>query len=164
MNRFEEQLLERSRLDQELLEKSMSSLTSSLLQKNSEKSDDDSLYGCYCTEIERICRYYKVPSQDRNTTLPEKEDQLLDVLLRPSGMMRRWIALDGKWFGDGDGAILAFFRNNGKLCCKIIAYFGSEFLCVTAAVMQKLFNKFISDCSGKHMLGGEKFVMKIFGN
>ncbi len=114
MSQFEEQLLERSRLDQELLEKSMSSLTSSLLQKNSQRSDDDPLYGSYRTEIDRICHYYKVPSQDRNTPLPEKEDQLLDVLLRPSGMMRRWIALDGNWFRDGDGALLAFFRKSGK--------------------------------------------------
>ena len=114
MGQFEEQLLERSRLDQELLEASMSRLTSSLLQKRGSGAENDSADELFRIAVEQICRYYKVPLPDKNAVLPEKEEQLLDVLLRPSGLMRRWIALDGNWYKDGDGALLAFFRDSGK--------------------------------------------------
>ncbi len=114
MGQFEEQLLERSRLDQELLEKSMGRLTSSLLQEGRQSAEGDSANELYRIAIEQICRYYKAALPDRNAAFPEEEDQLLDVLLRPSGLMRRWAALDGNWYQDGEGAMLTFFRDSGK--------------------------------------------------
>jgi len=58
--------------------------------------------------VEEICRYYRVPFLENEKEEPEGEehDQTLERLLRPSGVMRRRVYLDGEWWKNASGAFL----------------------------------------------------------
>ncbi len=55
--------------------------------------------------VQEILDFYRVPMQE----LPDKLrglNDILEFLLRPSGIMRRTVQLEGSWYRDGYGALL----------------------------------------------------------
>jgi NHLM bacteriocin system ABC transporter ATP-binding protein len=58
--------------------------------------------------VEEICRFYKIPFPvDEKAPDDEEREQTLERLLRPSGVMRRRVYLDGEWWKNATGAFLA---------------------------------------------------------
>ena len=55
--------------------------------------------------VQEILDYYRVPQQELPGGVKELND-ILEYLLRPSGIMRRTVELDGAWYRDGLGALL----------------------------------------------------------
>ena len=61
-------------------------------------------------QIERIAAYFGLdvpPCQPSGEALPE----LIDLVLHPTGIMKRSILLDGPWWKDGDAPILVRRKN-----------------------------------------------------
>ncbi len=55
--------------------------------------------------VQQILNYYRVPSQELPGSVKGLND-ILEYLLRPSGIMRRTVELSGSWYRDGQGALL----------------------------------------------------------
>lgn len=55
--------------------------------------------------VQQILDYYRVPTQELPPKLTGLND-ILEFLLRPSGIMRRTVELTGGWYKDGLGALL----------------------------------------------------------
>ena len=106
MSWFDEQIKTRIKNDQEGLEASFIQLSSVVMGKavlnTSLKSEREKAKNA----IEDILSFYHVPKAEVPTSMTEVED-ILEFLLRPSGVMRRKVTLTGDWYTNGIGALLA---------------------------------------------------------
>lgn len=62
--------------------------------------------------VEEILKYYHVPSTELPINLKDI-NEILEFLLRPSGIMRRTVTLDGEWYKDAMGPFL-FLSEEGE--------------------------------------------------
>ena len=106
MSWFDEQIKTRIKNDQEGLEASFIQLSSVVMGKavlnTSLKSEREKAKNA----IEDILSFYHVPKVEVPASMSEVED-ILEFLLRPSGVMRRKVTLNGDWYTNGIGALLA---------------------------------------------------------
>ena len=106
MSWFDEQIKTRIKNDQEGLESSFIQLSSVVMGKavlnTSLKSEREKAKNA----IEDILSFYHVPKTEVPASMTEVED-ILEFLLRPSGVMRRKVTLSGDWYTNGIGALLA---------------------------------------------------------
>ena len=106
MSWFDEQIKTRIKNDQEGLESSFIQLSSVVMGKavlnTSLKSEREKAKNA----IEDILSFYHVPKAEIPASMTEVED-ILEFLLRPSGVMRRKVTLTGDWYTNGIGALLA---------------------------------------------------------
>ena len=106
MSWFDEQIKTRIKNDQEGLESSFIQLSSVVMGKavlnTSLKSEREKAKNA----IEDILSFYHVPKAEVPASMTEVED-ILEFLLRPSGVMRRKVTLSGDWYTNGIGALLA---------------------------------------------------------
>ena len=106
MSWFDEQIKTRIKNDQEGLEASFIQLSSVVMGKavlnTSLKSEREKAKNA----IEDILSFYHVPKVEVPASMTEVED-ILEFLLRPSGVMRRKVTLSGDWYTNGIGALLA---------------------------------------------------------
>lgn len=106
MSWFDEQIKTRIKNDQEGLEASFIQLSSVVMGKavlnTSLKSEREKAKNA----IEDILSFYHVPKVEVPASMTEVED-ILEFLLRPSGVMRRKVTLNGDWYTNGIGALLA---------------------------------------------------------
>ena len=106
MSWFDEQIKTRIKNDQEGLEASFIQLSSVVMGKavlnTSLKSEREKAKNA----IEDILSFYHVPKTEVPASMTEVED-ILEFLLRPSGVMRRKVTLSGDWYTNGIGALLA---------------------------------------------------------
>lgn len=105
MSWFDEQIKTRIRNDQESLENSFAHLSSVVMGKSvlnaALKSERDKAQNA----IEEILRFYHVPKSELPASITEVDD-ILEYLLRPSGVMRRKVELTDDWYKNGIGALL----------------------------------------------------------
>lgn len=101
--------------------------------------------------VDEILRFYHVAPQELPDNLRDMND-VLEYLLRPSGIMRRTVTLSGSWYNDGIGAMLCTLEDGSvaalipkglsgyefydptlgkrvKVNAKNAARFGSEAIC-----------------------------------
>ena len=113
MNPFTEQLLQRLRQDDKDMSEALIDVADSL-QGHQRFHDQAASIEEVRREIETICRHYHVSfPQD----IPETQDvnEMIDYIVRPSGIMRRRVQLQDKWWKNGDGALLAVRKDNGRI-------------------------------------------------
>ena len=111
MNWFENQIEERRRADDQLLEDSLINISGVVLgNRNAEKISDERIITK--TAIDEILKYYHYKPVEMSDTVKSSEQQL-DYCLAPYGLMRRNIELSEKWYKDAYGPILAFTREDG---------------------------------------------------
>ena len=113
MDTFTEQLLERLRQDEREMSEALLDAADSLngRQRFHEQAASPEEVR---REIESICRYYRVQFPE---DVPETQDvnELIDYIIRPSGIMRRRVALTDQWWKNGDGALLAVRKDSGRI-------------------------------------------------
>ncbi|MBQ7562813.1 MAG: NHLP bacteriocin export ABC transporter permease/ATPase subunit [Lachnospiraceae bacterium] len=112
MGWFGEQIEERKQADNEILEDSFFRIAGAIMGRN--------LTAAYANEkgrtigaVDEILKYYNVKSRevpDRFQTI----DEVLEYLLRPSGIMVREVELSECWHKDAAGAMLTTFREGGS--------------------------------------------------
>lgn len=102
---FDEQIKYRIENDQESFEKVFIDLSSVVVGKKAVSAEFDSDRMKTKTAIEEILKYYKVKPVELPEEIEGKDDQL-EYLLRPTGIMRRMVRLQGKWWRDAIGPML----------------------------------------------------------
>ena len=114
MGIFEEQLLERLKRDDAELSHSIDDVIDSLRGKSRYHADGTSMENLR-HELELICQFYKVdiPSEFHDT---KDVNEFIDYMTHPSGIMHRRVMLEGNWWKDCDGALLAVTKDKGEFC------------------------------------------------
>lgn len=114
MSWFDEQIKTRIRNDQESLENSFVHLSSVVMGKSvlnaAMKSEREKVQNA----IGDILRFYHVPAVEVPASMTDVEE-ILEFLLRPSGVMRRKVTLSGDWYRSGIGALLAQNANGDMI-------------------------------------------------
>lgn len=114
MGIFEEQLRERLKRDDAELSHSIDDVIDSLRGKSRYHADGTSMENLR-HELELICQFYKVdiPSKFHDT---KDVNEFIDYMTHPSGIMHRRVMLEGNWWKDCDGALLAVTKDKGEFC------------------------------------------------
>ena len=106
MSWFDEQIKTRMHNDQDSFENAFVHLSSVVMGKGvlaaALKGERERAQNA----IEEILRFYHVRKAELPASVTEVED-ILEHLMRPSGIMRRSVALTGDWYRDGVGPLLA---------------------------------------------------------
>ena len=114
MSWFDEQIKTRIRNDQDSLENSFVHLSSVVMGKSvlnaAMKSEREKVQNA----IGDILRFYHVPAVEVPASMTDVEE-ILEFLLRPSGVMRRKVTLSGDWYRSGIGALLAQNANGDMI-------------------------------------------------
>ena len=109
MGWFEEQIKERRASEQRELEDSFEKIASVVLGRiTADRLNDKRLVTQ--NVIEEILKYYGFKSVEYPGNMETGEEQL-DYALRHYGMMRRNVNLEGKWYKDAFGALIAFTKD-----------------------------------------------------
>ena len=114
MGIFEEHLRERLKRDDAELSHSIDDVIDSLRGKSRYHVDGTSMENLR-HELELICQFYKVeiPSEFHDT---KDVNEFIDYMTHPSGIMHRRVMLEGNWWKDCDGALLAVTKDKGEFC------------------------------------------------
>ena len=114
MGIFEEQLRERLKREDAELSHSIDDVIDSLRGKSRYHADGTSMENLR-HELELICQFYKVdiPSEFHDT---KDVNEFIDYMTHPSGIMHRRVMLEGNWWKDCDGALLAVTKDKGEFC------------------------------------------------
>ena len=122
MGWFEDQIKERRRADERVLEDSFERVAGVVLgSRMARKMSDDRLVAR--NAIEDILKYFHVKYDD----IPDSEKgplDTLDDLMRPYGIMRRDVMLEEHWYRDAYGIILAFTKEGNVPCALKPDFFG----------------------------------------
>jgi len=102
---FDEQIKCRIENDQESFENVFADLSSIVLGKSVTSAALDSDRIKTKTAIEEILKYFKMKPIELPEDIEDRNDQL-EYLLRPTGIMRRMVKLQGKWWHDAAGPML----------------------------------------------------------
>ena len=112
MGWFEKQIKQRSDLDQKLFEESFFHAASVVLgERTATKISDEHIITRQA--IDDILKYYHFQPIEIPNSIKNHEEQL-DYCLRPHGLMKRQIRLEGSWWKDAYGAILAYQKDSGE--------------------------------------------------
>lgn len=105
MGWFNEQIKERINNDDNIMSNAFAEMSGVIMGKKLVDTDfyDDAKNAK--DAIEEILKYYRVPMQELPVSIKEVDD-VLEFLLRPSGIMYRTVELDDTWYKDGMGALL----------------------------------------------------------
>ena len=126
MGWFDEQIKTRINNDRENFENSFINLSSvvmgrsvlaAAMQNDRQKAQN---------AIEEILKFYHVKKTELPETITELED-ILEYLLRPSGIMRRSVSLTGDWYKDGIGALLGHTVDGEVIALIPDAFSGHQF-------------------------------------
>jgi NHLM bacteriocin system ABC transporter ATP-binding protein len=102
---FDEQIKKRIRYDREGFQNSFAELSSivsgNVVLQDAPGSDRNVIR----TAIEEILKYYQIKPVELPEEIEELDDQL-EYLLQPTGMMRRVVRLEGRWWSNAYGPML----------------------------------------------------------
>ena len=126
MGWFDEQIRERMRRDQEVMEDSFVRLAGSVLgSQAAEKLQDERLVTKEA--LDEILRYYHMKPVQIPDEIRGFEDQL-DYVLRPLGLMTRNVALREDWYRHAYGPMLGILRENNMPVALLPGkFFGYEY-------------------------------------
>lgn len=111
MGWFDEQIRERIAHDEEAFSSAFDSLAGVVMGDEIVR-DLNNARVLAKNAIDEIMRYYRVPLQELPEDIVDINDQL-EYLLRPSGIMRRVVRLEGAWYKDATGAMLGTRKDTG---------------------------------------------------
>ena len=117
MGWFEEQILAREKADQAVFEDSFRQMAGAVMGRRiAEAFNDDRQIAA--DAVGEILRYYHIRQQEVPETIRDI-NEVLEYLLRPSGIMRRHVVLSGKWYRDCMGAMLGIRKDDGSVVALI---------------------------------------------
>ena len=111
MGWFDKQVRQRKQSDQGVFEESIFRMASVVLGRSGAQVTEDGRLVSKAV-IDEILKYYGFKPADIPDSVKDVEEQL-EYCLRPHGIMRRNIRLEGNWYRDAFGPILAFRREDG---------------------------------------------------
>ncbi len=112
MGWFDEQIRDRKQYDDDAFAEAFANMASAVMGKRISAAVNDDRRAAK-DAIDDILKYYHIKSRDIPGSISDVNEQL-EYLLRPYGIMRRTVQLEGSWYRDAIGAMLGFFRESGK--------------------------------------------------
>ncbi len=117
MGWFDEQIRSREQADQAVFEDSFRQMAGAVMGRRiAESLNDDRQIAA--SAIGEILRYYHVKPREVPDTIKDM-NEVLEYLLRPSGVMRRRVLLEKGWYRDCTGAMLGTRTDDGSVAALI---------------------------------------------
>ena len=111
MGWFDEQILQRKRSDQEIMEESLFHIASSILgRQQAGHLHDERIITKHA--LEELLKYYHLKAPEIPEEMTELEEQL-EFCMQPHGLMWRKVDLEDGWYRDSMGPLLAFRKEDG---------------------------------------------------
>ncbi len=111
MGWFDEQIRQRIQHDDDSFADAFASMAGIVMgEKISRALNDDRIKAK--NAIEEILKYYHIKPLELPDGIRDMNDQL-EYLMRPSGIMRRTVILEGAWYKDSIGALLGIRKDDG---------------------------------------------------
>ncbi|QOX63010.1 NHLP bacteriocin export ABC transporter permease/ATPase subunit [Anoxybacterium hadale] len=111
MGWFDEQIKQRIQADEDAFSEAFSSMAGAVMGRSMERllSDDRQKTK---NAMDEILKFYRIKSVELPDELTDINEQL-EYLLRPSGVMRRMVHLEGAWYRNAVGAFLGTLKAGG---------------------------------------------------
>lgn len=113
MGWFDEQIRQRKQNDDDVFADSFVNMAAAVMGSKVSASLNDSR-ATTKNAIDEILKYYHVKSREIPNGIKDKNEQL-EFLLRPYGIMRRTVKLDGAWYKDAVGAMIGVLKEDGSV-------------------------------------------------
>lgn len=113
MGWFDEQIRQRKKNDDEVLSEAFARMAAAVLGKQF-VAGEASAQATARDEMGRILQFYHVKPREIPASIRDGEEQL-EFLLRPYGIMRRRVKLEGAWDRDAAGAMLGTWKDTGTV-------------------------------------------------
>ena len=117
MGWFDEQIKQRRNADNAVFEDSFLNMAGAVMGRRMSEALNDERQKA-ADAIGEILKYYHVKPQEVPESITDMND-VLEYLLRPSGIMRRDVNLEKGWYHDAIGAMLGTRTDNGRLVALI---------------------------------------------
>ena len=117
MGWFDEQIRNRKKADQAVFEESFQQMADAVMGRRMSRALDNDRE-VTADAISDILKYYHVASQEVPDSIKDM-NEVLEYLLRPSGLMRRTVELEKGWYRDAIGAMLGTRRDDGSVVALI---------------------------------------------
>lgn len=117
MGWFDEQIRQRMYSDDEMLEDSLVGIAGAVLGTRILTAMKDDRIRTK-NAIDEILKFYHVKTSEIPEDVKDINDQL-EYLLRPCGIMRRRVKLEGEWYRDAFGAMLGTRKEDGRVIALI---------------------------------------------
>ena len=111
MGWFDEQIKQRIRADEDAFADAFASMAGVVMGQSTTRVLMDDRQKTK-NAVDEILKFYHIKSVDLPDELTDINEQL-EYLLRPSGIMRRVVNLEGTWYRDGVGAFLGTLKTGG---------------------------------------------------
>ena len=111
MDIFGEQIRQRKQADQELFEDSILRMASAVVGKETAGVMASSRIVTK-EAVDDILKFYRISPADIPSSIEDPDEQL-EYALRPHGIMHRLVALEGKWYKDAFGPMIAYRKSDG---------------------------------------------------
>ena len=114
MSLFGEQLLSRSEAARKAVERNLLALGDTVMGQTDRYYEAETATQETIRQIELILRYYKLEIPEKPPFRKNILEQI-DVLLQPSGAMKRRVLLSDGWWKESDGPLLAAVKEEGRV-------------------------------------------------
>ena len=111
MGWFDEQIKQRIKTDEEAFADAFASMAGVVMGRGAQSVQADDRQKTK-NAVDEILKFYRVKSTELPDELQDINEQL-EYLLRPSGIMRRVVHLEGDWYRDAVGAFLGILKTGG---------------------------------------------------
>ncbi len=111
MGLFDEQIRQRIQHDDDSFADAFASMASIVMGEKISRALNDKRIKAK-NAIEEILKYYHIKPLELPDGISDMNDQL-EYLMRPSGIMRRTVILNGAWYKDSVGALLGILKDDG---------------------------------------------------
>jgi NHLM bacteriocin system ABC transporter ATP-binding protein len=117
MGWFDEQIKQRIRADDEAFSDAFASMASVVMGRGIAAALNDDRQKTK-DAVDEILKYYHIKSAELPDEINDMNEQL-EYLMRPSGIMRRTVNLEGEWYKDAIGAFLGTRSDDGSVVALI---------------------------------------------
>ena len=111
MGWFDEQIKNRKKNDDDAFAEAFANMASAITGKKGEIFNNDRTINK--DAIDEILKYYHIKSREVPESISDTNEQL-EYLMRPHGIMRRTVKLDGKWYKNATGAMLGTLKESKR--------------------------------------------------
>ena len=111
MSWFDEQIRQRMRSDKVVMKKSLDKLSGAVTGQEKTTIDPEDRFSAVRAALEQILAFYHCEIPEFPLQL-EDLDQQMEHMLRPSGMMHRYVSLSEGWYKDAIGPMLGFLKED----------------------------------------------------
>lgn len=112
MGWFDEQIRDRKKNDDEAFAEAFANMATAITGKKYDAALNDR--AVTKDAIDEILKFYHIRSRSVPENISDMNEQL-EYLMRPYGVMRRTVKLEGKWYRDAVGAMLSVFKESGRV-------------------------------------------------